>query len=149
MRRLAAVGFALLAHAIGAAAQPTPDGAALFTQHCATCHQPDASGTVGLAPSLKGDHWQKLGAERSYVARVLLNGLSGAIPVNGQTFVGNMPSFAGQLDDAALAAVATHVRRLQGAADAAPYTAAEFQAWRAQPGNPSQTRQLRQKLLAP
>lgn len=149
MRRLAAVGFALLAHAIGVAAQPTPDGAALFTQHCATCHQPDASGTVGLAPALKGEHWQKLGAERSYVARVLLNGLSGAIPVNGQTFVGNMPAFGPQLDDAALAAIASHLRKLQGAGDAPAYTAAEFQAARAQPGTPTQTRQARQKLLAP
>lgn len=132
-----------------AQAQAVPDGASLFAQHCATCHQADASGTVGLAPALKGDHWLKLGAERAYVARVLLQGLSGPIKVNGQVFVGAMPAFAAQLDDPALAAIATHLRRLQGASDAAPYSAAEMAAVRAQAGTAVQTRALRQQITGP
>lgn len=130
-----------------AGAQAAPDGAALFAQHCAPCHQADGSGTVGLAPSLKGDHWARLGAERGYLAAVLTHGLSGPIKVNGQPFSGSMPAFAAQLDDASLAAVATHVRRLQGAE--VDYSAEELKAAREKPGGPPQTRALRTQLLGP
>ena len=122
-----------------------PDGAALFTQHCAACHQADGSGTVGLAPALKGDHWAKLGGDRGYLPMVLVHGLSGPIRVGGQTFVGSMPPF-GQLDDAALAALATHLRKLQGGAEA--FAAADVKAERDKPGSPPQTRQRRAQILA-
>ena len=122
-----------------------PDGAALFTQHCAACHQADGSGTVGLAPALKGDHWAKLGGDRGYLPMVLVHGLSGPIRVGGQTFVGSMPAF-GQLDDAALAALATHLRQLQGGAEA--FAAADVKAERDKPGSPPQTRQRRAQILA-
>lgn len=128
----------------GALAQ---DGAALFAQHCAACHQGDGSGTVGLAPALKGEHWGRLGAERSYLATVLTHGLSGPIKVNGQPFSGSMPAFAAQLDDAALAAIATHVRRLQGAE--VTYSAEDLKAAREKAGSPPQTRALRTQLLGP
>lgn len=143
-----AVPAALALH--GAAwAQAAPDGAALFAQHCASCHQPDGAGTVGLAPALKGDHWTKLGADRSYILRVVLFGLSGPIKVNGQPFVGSMPTFAATLDDAALAAVATHVRtKLHGAAEAA-FAADEVKAQRDKPGSPPQSRVQRVQLVGP
>ena len=138
--------FAVLAPlAMPVAAQP--DGAALFAQHCAVCHQADAAGTVGLAPSLKGEHWAKLGADRAYLPTVVLKGLSGSIKVGGQTFVGSMPAFAEQLDDVAVAAVASHLRRLQGAANDAPFVADEVKALRLQPGSPPQSRQRRARLL--
>jgi mono/diheme cytochrome c family protein len=145
MRRLAFV-VALSAMASGAFAQA--DGAALFNTHCAVCHLADGAGQPGVAPALKGEHWAKLGAERSYLPNVLLYGLSGAIKVNGQSFVGVMAPFA-NLDDATLAAIATQVRKLQGAADAKPYAADEIKAVRDKPGNPQATRQLRAQLLGP
>ena len=123
------------------------DGAALFKQHCAICHQDSAAGTPGLAPGLLGAHWQKLGAERAYLPAVLLKGLSGAIKVDGQTFVGSMPALAPTLDDAALAAVANHLRGLQGTAAGTPYTAAEMAEARGKSGNPTQTRTLRRQIL--
>ncbi len=122
------------------------DGAALYTQHCAACHQADASGTVGLAPTLKGEHWAKLGADRGYLPTVIVFGLSGAIKVGAQNFVGSMPAFGAQLDDASIAALATQVRKLQGGTDA-PYTADEVKAERARPGSPPQTRQRRVQAL--
>ncbi len=137
--RLVAIG--LLA---AGAASAQPDGAALFTQHCAACHQANGSGTVGLAPALQGEHWAKLGGDRGYLPMVLVHGLSGPIRVNGQTFVGSMPAF-GQLDDAALAALATHLRRLQGGAE--NVTAADVKAARDQAGSPPQTRQRRTQIL--
>lgn len=130
--------------ALPAAAQ---DGTALFNQTCAPCHQPDGAGTVGLAPSLKGDHWAKLGADRRYLPTVLVHGMAGMIKVNGQPFVGSMPAFGGQFDDATLAALANHVRKLQGAADAQPYTAADLKAARDLPGSPPQTRTLRVQIV--
>jgi mono/diheme cytochrome c family protein len=136
--------------AAGASALPqtAPDGAALYTTHCAVCHLVDGAGQPGVAPALMGEHWSKLGAERAYLPNVLLYGLSGAIKVNGQTFVGVMAPFA-NLDDATLAAIATRVRKLQGAADAKPYAADEIKAVRDKPGNPQATRQLRASLVGP
>ena len=141
---------ALLASLVAASscAWAQADGAALFVQHCAVCHLADGAGQAGLAPALKGEHWAKLGAERAYLPTVLVHGLAGAIKVNGQNFIGVMASFGGQLDDAALAAVATHVRKLQGT-DAKPYTADEIKAVRDKPGDQQRTRQMRAQLLGP
>ncbi|WP_397535592.1 c-type cytochrome [Roseateles sp.] len=143
-RTLVLVNLAL--SALGAAnAQPT--GPSLYSQHCAACHQADATGTVGLAPTIKGDHWRKLGSERAYLATVLVHGMSGPIKIAGQTFVGSMPGFGASLDDASLALIATHVRTLQGAVEPAPYTADEIRAVRAAGGSAPQTRQMRRQIL--
>lgn len=140
----------LLAAALPLAAAPAraaEDGARLFERHCAACHQPDASGTVGLAPPLRGEHWARLGAERSYLPTVLVHGLSGPIQVGALRFVGSMPAFGSQLRDEELAAIARHLRGLQGASDEAPLEAADFAAARAAGGSPPATRLKRQSLL--
>lgn len=147
MRGLRALAAAALLAAFGVPAAQAADGAWLYGQHCAACHQPDASGAVGLAPPLKGSHWDKLGADRGYLPMVITHGLSGPIQVNGQPFVGSMPSFAGQLDDATIAAIATHLRSLQGAKGEAAYTEAEVAAARAAAGSPPQSRARRVELL--
>jgi mono/diheme cytochrome c family protein len=123
------------------------DGPKLFERHCAACHQADASGTVGLAPPLKGEHWLKLGADRSYLPTVLVHGLSGPIQAGSVRFVGSMPAFGSQLRDEELVLIANHLRGLQGAADAAALTAADFAAVRAAGGSPPATRTKRQSLL--
>jgi mono/diheme cytochrome c family protein len=147
MKRLCALVIAVVA--MPAAAQTAaPDGAALFAQHCAACHQPDGSGAVGLAPALKGEHWAPLGEQRHYLPTVLVHGLSGPIKVNGVAFVGIMPAFGAQLDDASLAAIATQVRKLQGA-DTKAYAVEDIKAARDKPGSPPQTRQLRTQILGP
>ena len=141
LRRMAVAALLLVAGGAGAA-----DGAALFNQHCAICHQPSAAGTVGLAPSLLGDHWGKLAAERGYLPTVLIRGLSGPIKLGSAAFNGSMPA-VGQLDDESLAAITNHLRGLQGGASGAPYTVADFAEARSKPGNPAMTRALRKKLL--
>lgn len=123
------------------------DGASLFAQHCAPCHQADGSGTVGLAPPLKGEHWGKLGADRAYVPHVVVHGLSGAIRVNGQPFVGAMPGLGPQLGDAALASIVTHLRGLQGAKDEPPMTIEEIRTVRQAGGSPVQSRERRVRAL--
>ncbi len=128
-----------------ASAHAAPDGAALYAQHCAACHQGDGSGTVGLAPALKGEHWARLGRDKSYAATVLLHGLSGPIMVNGQRFVGSMPAFAAQLDDESLAALASHLMALQARSDS--YSASDIKAVRQAGGSPPQSRERRSQLL--
>lgn len=146
MRRgLVIVSLAALCALGPVGAQPT--GAALYAQHCAACHQADGVGTVGLAPPIKGEHWRKLGAERAYMAAVLVHGISGPIKIGGQTFVGSMPGLGASLDDTSLALIATHVRTLQGAADAKPYAEEEIRAVRAAGGSAPQTRDLRRRIL--
>lgn len=121
-------------------------GKVLFEKTCAACHQADASGTVGLAPPLRGSHWKALGPSASYPATVILKGLSGRIDVDGHPFIGSMPSFAAQFDDAQVADLVAYLRSLQGAAPLAlaPEDVARL---RASAGNPAQTRELRQRLM--
>lgn len=138
-------GAVASALAVPAAAQTAADGAALYGQHCAACHQPDGSGAVGLAPALKGEHWVKLGADKAYLPTVILKGLSGPIKVNGQNFVGSMPAFAQQLDDAAIAALSSYLRTMQGSPT--PYSADEIKPLREAAGSPPQSRQRRAQIL--
>ena len=144
--RVALWGVLVSMIGLGAPLAHAAEGAALFAQHCATCHQADGSGTVGLAPPLQGAHWQRLGADRNYLAQVITHGLSGLIVVNGQRFVGSMPAFAGQLNDEQLAAIATHVQSLQERMGPA-YAAADMAAARSSAGSPPQSRALRMQLL--
>lgn len=137
--------FALAFAPVHAASDPSIDGAALYAQHCAACHQADGRGTVGLAPALKGEHWRRLSADNSYVAAVLLHGLSGPIMVNGQRFVGSMPGFAALLDDERLALLAKHLSALQGLPHT--FSSADFKAVREAGGSPPQTRERRAQLL--
>ena len=127
--------------------QAAPDGAALFTQHCATRHQAEGQGTVGLAPALKGAHWQRLGSDRAYLPQVLVHGLSGLIVVNGERHVGSMPAFGTQLDDDALAAVANHVQGAVQSRQDAAYTAQDMRAAREAGGSPPKSRERRVQAL--
>jgi mono/diheme cytochrome c family protein len=131
----------------GIPAQAAPDGAALFAQHCAACHQADGQGTVGLAPALKGPHWQRLGADRVYLPQVLVHGLSGLIVVNGERHVGSMPAFATQLDDESLAAVANHLQRVVQGRQEPDYTAGDMRAVRDAGGSPPKSRERRVQAL--
>ena len=95
---------------LGAPVALAAEGAAVFTAHCAACHQANAGGTPGLAPALAGTLGARAAkpAGREYLMQVLLSGLNGPISSQGQQFNGFMPAFA-QLSDAELAAVLNHV----------------------------------------
>ncbi len=84
-----------------------PDGAQLFATQCAACHQPSGQGLPGVFPPLDGSEW--VAAPGRVIANILLHGVTGSLTVKGQGFSGAMPSFA-RLNDAELAAVASHVR---------------------------------------
>jgi mono/diheme cytochrome c family protein len=83
------------------------DGKQLFTVHCVACHQATGKGLPGVFPPLDGSEW--VNGDPRVVANILLHGINGELSVMGQTYKGAMPAF-GQLDDADLAAVISHVR---------------------------------------
>ncbi len=99
-------------------ATAAPDGAAVYTAHCAACHQPDGAGAVGLAPPLQGTLGARLNqpAGRNYLAGVLVSGLAGKIESKGVVYNGIMPNWQ-QLPDAELAAVLNHVLTAFNAAE--------------------------------
>lgn len=74
---------------------------------CASCHQRDGSGLANVFPPLAGSDFLMADKDRSI--RIVLEGLSGPITVNGRQFTGAMPPFA-NLTDHEIAEVLTYVR---------------------------------------
>ncbi len=101
MRRRTGLVFLLLALAGLALA----GGAELYQQNCAACHGPDGKGVPGAFPPLANNPHA---ADPGYVARVIREGKSGPITVNGQPYNGAMPPFA-QLSDDDVRALAKYV----------------------------------------
>ena len=88
------------------------DGAAIYASMCAACHQATGQGLPGVFPPLAGSEWV-LGKESTAIA-IVLHGVTGDLTVKGQPYNGAMPAFGGQLDDAQLAAVLSHIRAAWG-----------------------------------
>ena len=84
-------------------------GKAVYASVCAACHSPDGRGQN--APPLLDSDWI-LGSPQASV-RIIMYGLSGAISVNGRSYIGEMPGF-GALDDDQIASVLTYLRREWG-----------------------------------
>lgn len=93
----------LFASALTASA--APDGAVLYRQQCAVCHQASGQGVAGVFPPLAGSDFLKNERERSL--RAPLEGLNGEITVNGAKYNGAMPLMV--LSDEDVAAVMTWV----------------------------------------
>jgi len=91
--------FAALAVAGAANAQPL-DGAAIFKQNCAACHQAEGQGVHGAFPALAGDAFVQ--GKPETVAHLLLNGRGG------------MPNFRDDLTNDQIAAVLSYVRSAWG-----------------------------------
>jgi len=93
------------------AAAPAPKagsaGASVYQQNCVACHQASGQGIGGAFPPLAGHLPDLLAVDsgREYLAHVLLFGLQGAIEVNGKTYNGSMPAWAGSLNDMQIADV--------------------------------------------
>lgn len=89
-------------------ADTTPgDGAQVFADNCASCHQEDATGIEETFPPLAGN--DDLFLAQDFPAKVLLSGMSGEVKVNGMVFDGEMPPFD-YLSDADIAAVINYLR---------------------------------------
>ena len=93
-------------------ASPQVSGEALFTSKCVSCHQADGKGIPGVFPPL--DQSEYVVGPPDRLISIVLRGLTGPIEVEGNTFNGLMPAWAGQMNDAEIAAVITHIRQKLG-----------------------------------
>jgi mono/diheme cytochrome c family protein len=89
------------------AAPAKVDGATVFSEQCAACHQPNGEGVAGQFPPL--GHNADLFLAPDYPLRVVLFGLKGKITVDGKSVDSEMPSLD-VLSDAQIAAAVNHVR---------------------------------------
>jgi mono/diheme cytochrome c family protein len=148
-RRRLALAIAL---AIAVPGLAWADGAALYAQHCAACHQPGGEGVPSLYPRLSNRLGRYLGLEggRAYLIRVPAFGMSGPIPEDGivAAFMPPLP----QLGDAQLADVLNHaltgLPQERRPANDAPFTADEVAAARATTLSPTEVHRERQRLVA-
>ncbi|MDZ4698409.1 MAG: cytochrome c [Rhodothermales bacterium] len=108
-------------------AGPSPDGEEVYLHNCMDCHQ-DGAGTPGLVPPLDGAPWVDGYPDR--IIRVLLNGLTGEVVVEGVTYNGVMPGWRNLLSDEEIAAVLTYIRSAWDN-DAGPVTPEEVATIRA------------------
>jgi nitrite reductase (NO-forming) len=81
-------------------------GKALFQGTCSACHQADGKGLANVFPPLAGSDYLK--ADKKRAIGVVLNGLTGAVTVNGTTYNSVMPPMS-QLNDDAIANILTYV----------------------------------------
>jgi mono/diheme cytochrome c family protein len=93
------------------AAPEKSDGAAVFSEQCVACHQPNGEGVAGQFPPLAGNRDIFLSAD--FPARVVLFGLKGKIQVNGKSLDAEMPPLD-FLSDAQIAAAIGYVRGAWG-----------------------------------
>ncbi len=105
-RRL--VSLALVLALVPALAQ---DGKALYGGHCAACHGAEGQGIPGAIPPLAGNPRVQ---DEAYVVRVVREGLSGPVEVNGVTYSGVMPPLP-QVSEAEARAIAQYLKGLSGA----------------------------------
>lgn len=145
---VAALASWLIALPVGAAEAKPADGQAVFDGTCAVCHQAGGKGMAGLAPPLAGTLGPLLTRKegRSYIAQVLVHGLSGRIVAQGQTFNLAMPPQAA-LSDADLAAAANYVARELNGSTGPAFVDADIVAARAAKRSHKELRALREGLL--
>ena len=80
---------------------------------CSQCHQPGGMGTPGMFPPLAGSEWvTSEGHER--LIRIVLDGLTGPIEVDGQQYVNTMVPWRDTLNDEQIAAVLSYIRNEWG-----------------------------------
>jgi len=127
-----------------------PPGAAIFNERCALCHQPDGHGAPGVAPSLAGTlaRYAATPDGIKYLSQIVLSGMVGKIQTEGHSFSGLMPNFAADFSDAQIADVVDYVLAKYNGVSKPPITVQDVAQARAANPVATQTRHLREKILA-
>jgi mono/diheme cytochrome c family protein len=127
-----------------------PQGAAIFNERCALCHQADGHGAPGVAPSLAGTlaRYTTTPDGIKYLSQIVLCGMVGKIATEGHSFSGLMPNFGGDFSDAQIAGVVDYVLEKYNGVGKPPITAQDVAQARAANPVATQTRHLREKILA-
>jgi mono/diheme cytochrome c family protein len=126
------------APATATAAAGAADGAQVFADTCAACHQPNGEGKAGDFPPLAGN--PDLFLATDFPAAVVLHGLQGPIDVAGASLDQSMPSFDFLSDDE-IAAVIGYVRASWGNDKLRPASFADLTA--------DEVKALRDKAMTP
>ena len=153
MRAAAWMFLLSLSGAVSAALADNDTGQKIFKERCVVCHQEDAHGAAGVAPSLAGTLARHLSSAegKRYLSQILISGMVGPIDTEGHKFSGLMPSFRGDLSDAEIAATLNYVLGTFNGVSAAnavsPITPQDVSAAAATNPAPADTRALRQSLL--
>jgi len=111
-----------------AGASDAVKGKALFTAHCAACHQASGEGLPGAFPPLKGNAAVNDADPTTHI-RAVLYGLQG-VEVGGVVYPSPMPPFGATLSDADIASIIDYERTSWGN-HGAPVTAQQVAAERA------------------
>lgn len=100
------------AEAAGSGGGSSANGATLYTNNCASCHQGNGQGLAGTFPPLVDDPVVTAEDPTKHI-ETILNGAQGR-KINGQTYPSPMPAFGSQLSDAEIAAIVNHERTSWG-----------------------------------
>jgi mono/diheme cytochrome c family protein len=95
------------------AAAVAAQGKRVYEAVCGICHGVDGAGKPGQAPPLAGSEWVTTKGD-SRLAHIPLQGLSGALTVEGKDWNLNMAPMGVALSDSDLAAVLTYMRSSWG-----------------------------------
>ena len=106
--------LALMGTAFFPSTQPTAtpdlvvDGEEVYMTRCLSCHQMTGEGVPGVFPPLNGTDY--VTGDKGRLIRLILNGMSGELTINGTTYGGMMPPWGAFLDDQQVADVLTYIR---------------------------------------
>lgn len=84
-------------------------GKTVYATTCGACHQANGEGLPGQFPPLVGSDWV-LAKDPSRIIRIVLNGASGPIEVNGTSWNNVMVPWKDVLQDDDIAAILTYIR---------------------------------------
>ncbi|SMO86556.1 cbb3-type cytochrome c oxidase subunit II [Fodinibius sediminis] len=94
------------------AAKKKIDGATIYANNCASCHQSDGQGVEGVFPPMAGDPVVTAEDPTDHI-RIVLYGLQG-VPIEGTEYQGIMQPFGEMMSDEEVAAVINHERTSWG-----------------------------------
>jgi mono/diheme cytochrome c family protein len=86
-------------------------GKKVYDSVCLACHMADGSGVPGMHPPLIETEW--VNGDKEQLIEITLNGLSGKIEVDGETYNSIMPPHS-HLSDKQIADVLTYIRQSFG-----------------------------------
>jgi mono/diheme cytochrome c family protein len=84
-------------------------GRVVYARLCSQCHQYSGMGDPAKAPPLVGAEWV-LGAGPGRTGRILLDGFTGEVNIQGKMWNLSMPSWKEQLSDEDIAATLSYIR---------------------------------------